>query len=83
MKIMEEMSDGFELSEQDLLLRGPGDFFGVEQHGLPPLKIANLYQDTDVLQIASEAAKGVLANKDRFADFLRYVREKYPERIQL
>ena len=83
MKIMEEMSDGFELSEQDLLLRGPGDFFGVEQHGLPPLKIANLYHDADVLKIASEAAKGVLANRDRFADFLKYMREKYPDRIQL
>ena len=83
MKIMEEMSDGFELSEQDLLLRGPGDFFGVEQHGLPPLKIANLYHDADVLTIASEAAKGVLANRDRFTDFLKYMREKYPDRIQL
>lgn len=44
MKIMEKVSDGFILSEKDLQLRGPGDFFGVEQHGLPPFRIANLYR---------------------------------------
>ena len=83
MKIMEEMSDGFELSEQDLILRGPGDFFGVEQHGLPPFKIANLYQDMDLLQTATEAAKKILENKERFREFLEYMRKKYPDRIQL
>ena len=83
MKIMEETTDGFELSEQDLVLRGPGDFFGVEQHGLPPFKIANLYRDSEILQIASKAAKEVLANRELFEDFLKYVRKKYPERVQL
>lgn len=83
MKIMEEMSDGFELSEQDLILRGPGDFFGVEQHGLPPFKIANLYQDMDLLQTATEAANKILENKERFREFLEYMRKKYPDRIQL
>ena len=83
MKIMEETTDGFELSEQDLVLRGPGDFFGVEQHGLPPFKIANLYRDSEILQIASKAAKEVLANRELFEDFLQYVRKKYPERVQL
>ena len=83
MKIMEETTDGFELSEQDLVLRGPGDFFGVEQHGLSPFKIANLYRDSEILQIASKAAKEVLANRELFEDFLQYVRKKYPERVQL
>lgn len=83
MKIMEKMSNGFDLSEQDLLLRGPGDFFGVEQHGLPPFKIANLYHDTEILQTAAEAAKHVLANKENFGEFLQYMKKKYPNRIQL
>ena len=83
MKIMEETTDGFELSEQDLVLRGPGDFFGVEQHGLPPFKIANLYRDTEILQLASRAAKEVLANREHFGDFLQYIRKKYPQRVQL
>lgn len=50
-------NDGFFISEKDLELRGPGDFFGVRQHGLPELKIANLYKDMDILKEALEAAK--------------------------
>ena len=83
MKIMEETSDGFELSEQDLILRGPGDFFGVEQHGLPPFKIANLYQDTEILKAAGDAARYILDNKEKFGDFLDFVNKKYPDRVQL
>lgn len=83
MKIMEEVSDGFTLSEKDLELRGPGDFFGVEQHGLPPFRIANLYQDAELLQLAGEAAFHVLRNRSQYDDFIAYVKEKYPERIPL
>ena len=42
-------TDGFAIAEKDLELRGPGDFFGTRQHGIPELRIANLYRDTDVL----------------------------------
>ncbi len=42
-------TDGFVIAEKDLELRGPGDFFGTRQHGIPALRIANLYRDTDVL----------------------------------
>ena len=83
MKIMEEVSDGFTLSEKDLELRGPGDFFGVEQHGLPPFRIANLYQDAELLQLAGEAAFHVLRNRSQYDDFIAYIKEKYPERIPL
>lgn len=56
MKVMEKTSDGFVISEKDLELRGPGDFFGTRQHGIPDLKIANLYKDMEILKMAQEAA---------------------------
>ena len=62
-KRMETMcisNDGFYISEQDLQLRGPGDFFGTRQHGLPEMKIANLFEDTDILQQAQNAASEII-----------------------
>ena len=59
-KRMETMcisNDGFYISEQDLKLRGPGDFFGTRQHGLPEMKIANLFEDRNILKLSQEAAK--------------------------
>jgi len=53
-------NDGFELSRLDLELRGPGDFFGTMQHGLPELLIANLYEDIPVLEQAQEAARRII-----------------------
>lgn len=56
MKVMQKTRDGFVISETDLRLRGPGEFFGTRQHGLPMLKIANLYKDMDILKEAQAAA---------------------------
>ena len=50
-----ESNDGFYISEQDLKIRGPGDFFGTRQHGLPEMRIANLFSDGDVLIMAQNA----------------------------
>ena len=61
MKIMLETTDGFKISEKDLELRGPGDFFGSEQSGFADLKIADLITDIKLLAIASEEAKEILA----------------------
>lgn len=63
METMCASNDGFYISEQDLNLRGPGDFFGTRQHGLPEMKIANLFQDRDVLKKAQEAAKFIADNE--------------------
>ena len=63
-KRMETMcisNDGFYISEQDLKLRGPGDFFGTRQHGLPEMKIANLFEDGDILRDAQQAAKDIIS----------------------
>ncbi len=56
LKTMCRTNDGFVISEKDLELRGPGDFFGTRQHGLPEMKIANLYKDIDILKEAQETA---------------------------
>ena len=60
MKAMEKSSDGFVISELDLKLRGPGEFFGTRQHGLPELKIANIYKDMELLKEAQQAASSLL-----------------------
>lgn len=57
MKTMTSSTDGFEISEKDLNLRGPGDFFGTRQHGIPELKIANLYKDIEILKMVQKASE--------------------------
>lgn len=56
LKTMCSTNDGFVISEKDLSLRGPGDFFGTRQHGLPEMKIANLYKDIDILKLVQQAS---------------------------
>ena len=58
---MTKTNDGFKISEEDLKLRGPGDFFGSRQHGLPAMHIADLCSDMNVLQRAQTAAQQLLA----------------------
>lgn len=60
MEIMEQSGDGFFIAEKDLVLRGPGEFFGTKQHGLPEFKIANIYTDTKLLKRAQKHALKML-----------------------
>lgn len=60
MQVMCASNDGFFISQEDLKLRGPGDFFGVRQHGLPSMKIANLFTDAQILKLAQDAAQLVI-----------------------
>lgn len=62
LKIMTETTDGFKIADADLKLRGPGDFFGTRQHGLPELNIANIFEDMDILKEASQAAQEILTD---------------------
>lgn len=55
--IMCRTTDGFEIAKKDLEMRGPGDFFGSRQHGLPDMRIANLMTDTRILYEAQKTAK--------------------------
>ncbi|MEX6228827.1 ATP-dependent DNA helicase RecG [Staphylococcus saprophyticus] len=56
MNIMTQTTDGFELSERDLEMRGPGDFFGVKQSGLPDFLVANVVEDYKMLEVARDEA---------------------------
>lgn len=61
LKLFRDTADGFQIAEADLKLRGPGDFFGQRQHGLPQLKIADMTTDMEVLRQAQACAKKLLA----------------------
>lgn len=56
LKIMEETTDGFRIAEEDLKLRGPGEFFGTKQSGIPELKLAHILYDQDIMKLARTAA---------------------------
>ena len=60
LSVMTKTNDGFKIAEEDLRLRGPGDFFGSRQHGLPEMQIASFATDINVLKSAQEAAREVL-----------------------
>ena len=60
LRVMKETSDGFKIAEADLRQRGPGDFFGSRQHGLPEMHVADLCDDMNVLEEARNAAQALL-----------------------
>ena len=60
MKIMTQTNDGFIIAEKDLQLRGTGDFFGTEQHGIPEFKIANLFEDLPILKQVQDLSMKIL-----------------------
>ena len=61
LRALASTNDGFVIAEEDLKLRGPGDFFGARQHGLPQLKLASLEGDMRLLHQAQAAARDLLA----------------------
>jgi len=68
MKVMTQTNNGFVISEKDLQLRGPGEFFGTNQHGLPELNVANLYEDMDIVRLAGEAVTQLLQSDPLISD---------------
>ena len=60
MKVMQDTNDGFVISEKDLEIRGPGEFFGTRQHGLPELKVANIFKHMKILKLAQQEARYII-----------------------
>ncbi len=83
LKIMHECSDGFVLAEKDLELRGAGQLFGMRQHGLPDLHIADILHDMDVLLEARTLAKKTVAEPAMFSDVEIVLKNQFDERFQL
>lgn len=81
LKIMETTADGFVLAEKDLQMRGPGQFFGVMQHGMGDLKVADALTDTDILLQARKAAQETLADKSELTEVLQVLRLQYKEQF--
>lgn len=81
MEIMERTTDGFVLSEEDLKLRGPGQFFGSMQHGLPDLKIADVGQDIDILLRARQAAMETVKGGEGLPEVLAALQLQYREQF--
>lgn len=66
-KAMCDTTDGYKIADTDLALRGPGNFFGKEQHGLPPMKVADLADDAEVLTEVEKLAEDILARDPMLA----------------
>ena len=88
MKAMVSTNDGFKISELDLKIRGPGDFFGTKQHGISEMKIANFYKDMDTLKEVQGLAKqifedGSYESSDKFKKLRSIVEEYLSGRLHL
>lgn len=68
MEIMTKTTDGFKISEEDLRLRGPGEFFGSRQHGLPRMKIADMAQDFEIMKRAQRAAAELISHDSELSE---------------
>jgi ATP-dependent DNA helicase RecG len=67
LEVLTETDDGFKIAEEDLRLRGPGEFFGTRQHGLPELKVADLVDDFELLRQARRDAFEIVAEDPALA----------------
>jgi ATP-dependent DNA helicase RecG len=65
MKILKNTNNGFIIAEEDLKLRGPGDFFGTQQHGLSKYEIQNIVNDVDIVQNVQHISKKILMDNPR------------------
>jgi ATP-dependent DNA helicase RecG len=81
-----ESTDGFYISEMDLKLRGPGEFFGTKQSGLPSLRVASILRDTEILELARREAVAFVENPaapDELTRAVGYIRDHWQRRYGL
>jgi ATP-dependent DNA helicase RecG len=80
-----ESTDGFYIAERDMKLRGPGEFFGTKQSGIPGLRLADLIRDADVLETARSEAQNLVqrGNTDELRASVRYIQEHWQRKYAL
>ena len=88
MKVMTQTNNGFIISEKDLELRGSGEFFGTRQHGLPELKIANLFEDIEMLKSIQSVAIKIMEEdpeleKEKNLLLRKQIENKFKNRIEI
>jgi ATP-dependent DNA helicase RecG len=83
LKALTDTTDGFEIAERDLQLRGPGDFFGTRQSGLPTLRVGDLLRDHDLLEAARREAVAALDDPQQTATLAAMVSASWEQRFGL
>lgn len=83
-----QTNNGFVISEKDLELRGSGEFFGTKQHGLPEFKIANLFEDIEILKKIQNVAIGIMEDdpnltKEKNLELKKQIENKFKNRIEI
>jgi ATP-dependent DNA helicase RecG len=83
---MTESNDGFYIAEMDLRLRGPGEFFGTKQSGMPALRFANIIRDSELLEVARSEAEAFIQHPpsdDELRRAIQFIRENWQRRYGL
>ncbi len=83
LKAMSSTSDGFAIAERDLELRGPGDFFGTRQSGLPKLRTGDLVRDRDIMEDAHREARTLVDGRGLSGDLLEFVQRRWQDQFGL
>jgi ATP-dependent DNA helicase RecG len=83
LKALTETTDGFEIAERDLELRGPGDFFGTRQSGMPTLRVGDLVRDHQLMEAARREAVNALDDTGQAATLAAFVRTSWEQRFGL
>ncbi len=81
-------NDGFKIAEEDLKLRGPGEFFGTRQHGLPEFKIGDIINDYDIIKLARADAFDLVKEGHKSKDpkkqmLLKRIMERFKDKLDL
>jgi len=88
LKAIEETIDGFQIAEEDLALRGPGEFLGTKQHGLPEIRFGDIIKDFDIMQIARKEAFLLMRedpglSEDRHGYLKKELIDRYRDKLEL